>query len=321
MSPRLAASLAAIASIAFVLAQDVEPQWAGFHLWQYTAALALGATAIFAYILGARRGEDGDVGRRLVVAMVGALVIIAAGIASGLLGPDSETVVRAPGTVAPLPALGAAAFFPIADAAAIGKGDGHVLLRRRGASQIDVASGGRAFLGAFELGLVPKNAAYVEARTLAGDHLTITQPTNPAFLSPVLLFTQQVAIAGKLLPADTFAVPALHRQVKVFYFASGAPGAGAHGQAGSGPSILFAVDDDNGRLIPGAIGFAASGASVDLGGLRLQATIGTYPALTVSAVPLPLALWLGAILVVVGIGLAFVRFPVGVIPRTHGRVA
>ena len=323
MSPRNVGVIAALVSVAGVLAQDVAPQWSGFHTWQYAAMLGLGAVAIGSYALAARRGEDGTIGARLVVAMVGALVVVAAGIASGLLGPDTEVVSRAPGTVAPLGDVGAAAFFPIADAAAIARGDSHVILRRRGADPIDVAPGARRFVGATEVELTPRTAAYVEARTTAGEHLTITQPTNPAFLSPVLLFTQQIELAGKLLPADSFAIPALHRQVKAFYFASGAPGATgvAHGQPEGTASVLFAVDADDGRLVPGGIGFAPAGKIVDLGGLRLRATLGSYPALAISAVPLTPALLLGCTLVVAGFGWSFRRTPQIVTQRTLGPVA
>ena len=318
MNPRVVGVLAALASVACVLAQDVAPQWSGFHTWQYAATLGLGAIAIGSYALAGRRGEDGIVGTRLVVAMVGALVVISAGIASGLLGPDTEIVSRAPGTVAPLGDVGAAAFFPIADAAAIARGDGHVLLRRRGADSIDIPPGERRFVGATVVELVPRAAAYVEARTTAGDHLTMTQPTNPAFLSPVLLFTQQIALAGKVLPADAFAIPALHRQVKAFYFAKGAPGAtgAAHGQPAGAASVLFAVDDDDGHLVPGGIGFAPTGESVDLGGLRLRATLGTYPTLAISAVPLTPALLLGCALLVAGFVWAFGRTSKTVSQRT-----
>lgn len=323
MSPRIVAALAAVVSITLVLVQYLAPQWAGFHTWQYSAALAIAGTAVGAYALGARRGEDGERGARLAISALGTLVIIVAGIASGLLGPDSQVIARAPGTVAPLGDVGAAAFFPIADPAAIARGDGHVLLRRRGAAEIDIAPGQRRFVGATAIELVPKIAAYVEARTQAGQHLTITQPTNSAFLSPVLLFSSEVAIAGKTLPSDAFAVPALHRQIKAFYFAKGAPGAAAsaHGQAVGGASLLFAVDDDGGRLVPGGIGFAASGQQVDLGGLALRATLGTYPALAISAVPVPQALWVGAVLILGGLGLAFTRIPANVTQRTSGRVA
>ncbi len=323
MSPRVVGVIAALASVACVLAQDVASQWSGFHTWQYAATLGIGAVAIGGYALAGRRGDDGTVGARLVVAMVGALIVIAAGIASGLLGPDTEIVSRAPGTVVPLGDVGAAAFFPIADATAIARGDGHVLLRRRGADPIDVPPGERRFVGATAVELVPRTAAYVEARTSKGDHLTITQPTNPAFLSPVLLFTQQIALAGKMLPADAFAIPALHRQVKAFYFASGAPGAtgAAHGQPSGSASVLFAVDDDDGRLVPGGIGFAPAGQSVDLGGLRLRATLGTYPAVAISAVPLTPAIILGCVLFLVGLGWAFGRAPQNVIQRTPDPVA
>ncbi|GAC1301153.1 MAG: hypothetical protein NVSMB19_08940 [Vulcanimicrobiaceae bacterium] len=314
MSPRAFALAAAALSIALVLAQDVAPAWAGFHTWQYAAALALGAIALGGYMSGARRGEDGTVGRRLIWSLTGALVVVAAGIASGLLGPDTETVMRAPGTVAPLPDVGAAAFFPVADAAAIVRGDTRIALRRRTAGPLDIGPGERRYVGATALELAPQVAAYVEARSLRGERLTITQPTNPAFLSPVLLFAQQVPIAGKLLPADTFAVPAVHRQIKAFYFAKGAGGASvaAHGGPGKTAAVLFAVDDENGRLEPGGIGFASSGSVVALGGLRLRPTVGTYPALIVSAVPYPLALWVGGALFVGGLAYALLprRSPV-----------
>lgn len=306
MSPRVVALGSAAVGIALVLAQYAAPAWAGFHTWQYAAALALAAIAVGAYVWGARRGEDGPVGARLTFAMAGSLVILAAGLASGLLGPDTETVARAPGTVAPLPGVGVAAFFPIADAAGIARGDARVVLRRRGADALEIGPGERRFVGGNALELVPQIAAYVDARTPHGDHLTMTQPTNPAFLSPVLLFTQQVRIAGKLLPADAFATPALHRAIKAFYFAKGAggPAAEAHGGSANAAAVLLAVDDDNGRLLPGGIGFDPDGAAVELGGVRFRITVGTYPALEVSAVPYPPALWIGGALVVLGLGYA-----------------
>ncbi|GAC1309023.1 MAG: hypothetical protein NVSMB21_15070 [Vulcanimicrobiaceae bacterium] len=301
MSPRAVALAAALATAALVFAQDAVPAWAGFHTWQYAAALALGAIAIGAYINGARKGEDGPFGARLIVALTGVLIIAAAGVASGLLGPDTELVVRAPGTVAPLPGVGAAAFFPNAAPASIARGDARIALRRRGADALEVGPGARRFVGAAALELEPQIAAYVEVRDMRGAHLTLTQPTNPAFLSPVILFTQQIVLAGKRLPADTFATPALHRQIKAFYFARGTGPASAHGAPAAGPSVLFAVDDDNGRLEPGGIGFAPSGTTVALGGLELRATVGTYPALVVSAVPNPLALWIGGALALSGL--------------------
>lgn len=309
MNARTVALVAAGASIALVFAQDAAPAWAGYHTWQYALVLALGAVAIGGYVQGARKGEDGIVGTRLLVAMAGALVIIAAGIASGLLGPDTEIIARAPGTVAPLPDVGAAAFFPIASAEAIARGDGHIGLRRRNAPSVDIGPGQRKYLGATALQLELQAAAYVEARSPRGERLTITQPTSSAFLSPVLLFTQQVSIAGKLVPADGFATPALHRQIKAFYFAAGAPHATLQREGAASPAVLFAVDEDGGRLLPGGIAFAQSGQQIELAGIRLRPTLGTYPALVISAVPHPLTLWVGGVLFVAGLAYGFVLRP------------
>jgi len=299
VSSRVTACVAALASVVLVLAQDVAPTWSGFHSWQYAAALGLGASTSGAYANGARKGHDGTVGTRLAIAMMGVLVIIAAGIASGLLGADTETVAGAPGTVAPLPGIDAAAFFPAAGASAIVGGDVRVGLRRRNGSAFEIGPGERHYLGGTALELAPQIAAYVEARDRHGRRLTITRPTDPAFLSPVLLFERRVTIAGKSLPADAFATPALHRQIKAFYFAKG-----------RAPSVLFAVDDDNGRAEPGGIGFAPSGTAIELAGLRLRSTLGTYPAIVVSAVPYPAALWVGGLLVMSGLAVALRQPPV-----------
>ena len=318
MSGRNVALLSAAACLALVFAQDAWPEWAGFHTWQYAAALAIGMTAIAGYALGARRGADGEIGMRLVVAMIGALVIAAAGFTAGLLGPDTEIVARAPGTVAPLPDVRAAAFFPVADATGVVRGDARVVLRRRNGTSLDLGPGERRFVGAASLRILEQTAVYVEARDVHGNHLTITQPTNPAFLSPVMLFPTSVPLAGRDRPVDAFAVPPAHRQVKIFYLAAGSLPGAMHGTS-TGAAVLFAVDDDNGRPIPGGIGFAASGREVTLGGLRLRASAGAYPALEVSAVPLPLALWFGAAFLVAGLAYAYLLRPPVI--SVHPRVA
>lgn len=299
MKDSVTAIAVSVAGIALVVAQDVYPTWAGYHAWPYAASLAI----VAALVLGAFRGA----GTGPTIAMLGTLVIVAAGFGSGLLGPDTEIVARAPGTVAPIPDAGAAAFFPDAQAPDIARGDSRVLIRRKDGGSFDLGLGERKYVGATEIALEPRLAAYVEARDQAGRHLTITQPTNPTFLSPVMLFTQRVSVAGKLLPADAFAAPALHRQIKVFYFSKDDSQAGKmHGVAGVS-SLLFAVDDgDTGKLVSGGIGFARSGDATNLGGIRLRGTIGSYPAIVISAVPYGPALLFGAVLVFGGLG--FGRF-------------
>jgi hypothetical protein len=307
VSSRAVALGAACGCLALVLAQDVFPAWSGFHTWQYAGLLVLCGFVVTAYALAARKGDDREVGARLVVAMIGALVVAAAGLASGLLGPDTETVARAPGTVVPLPDLGAAAFFADAGAGSIERGNAHVELRRRDGGSFDLGPAERRFIGATELELRSQVAAYVEARDSRGERLTVTQPTNPAFLSPVLLFPEAVPIAGQMLPADSFATPAIHRQIKAFYFSKSATAAAqARGFAGKA-AVLFAVDDDREHLLPSGIGFVESGGDVTLGGVRLLMTLGTYPVLIISAVPYPPALWLGLATFVAGLGFACAR--------------
>lgn len=299
MNDRLLPQTAAPVAIALVLAQDVFPAWSGFHTWQYAAVLAILAIVVAQHARHAR-------GTVALLGAVGALIVVAAGVGSGLLGPDTEIVLRPPGTVAPLPDVGAAAFFPNAAAATIAAGTSAIVLRRLGGPAIEIGPGDRRFVSATELQLVSRPAAYVEARDGGGNRLTITQPANPAFLSPVLLFGQRVTIAGADLPADGFAVPAARRQVKAFYFSkSASQTARARGMAGV-ESVLFAVDDEAGKSIPGAIGFARSGQTIVLGGVHLNTTLGSYPALAISAVPFPQALLIGGLLYLTALGLSFV---------------
>ena len=307
MNGRIAAIAAAAAIVSGVLAQVAFPGWHGFHVWQYAAALVIAATIVVAYVREARRGDDGDLGRRAIVPFIGALVLAIAGLASGLLGPDVDTVSRAPGIVAPLPGIGVAAFFPIADAATIENGSASIELRRRGGPSVVLGPSGRTILGASSIRSFEKTAAYVDARDAAGNHLTITQPTNPSFLSPILFFPQTLAVAGKVLPTDAFAVPAARRQVKAFFIAKGdAAIAHAHGIAGRA-SVLFVVDDDTGHLVPGAIGIAPSGTEVRVGGLRLRAAVGEYPALEIASIPPPIAVGIGLAIVLAGLAYAFAR--------------
>lgn len=288
-----AAPAATIAILALVVAQVAVPSWDGFHTWQYAAVLAVLMVALLR-ARGAARGEpDEPLASVPVAALIGALVIAASGLAAGLLGPDAEVIARVPGAVAVVPSAAGAAFFPATDAAGIARGDAAIIVRQRAGQPLGLPSGSRAYVGATALEAVPRIAAYVDVRDLRNGHLTVTQPTNPSFLSPVALFSQTVPLAGRDVPADSFAVPARHRTVKLFYFVSGAlPDMRGRGKT-SGPFVLFAVDDESGALLPGGIAAAGSGRTITLGGLRLRATLGTYPALQVSPIPAPLALWAG----------------------------
>lgn len=310
MSARIAALAIAALVIALAVAQDVYPQTPLYHTWQYALAVAIGLAVVIAYANGARRGEDGVAGKRLLVAMAGAVVAGIAGLASGLLGPDTASVIGTPGTVTPVPALGAAAFFAPVDAESLSRGGAGVVLRRRNAPEITLAPGARRVLGESLVYLEPRPAAYVEAFDARGAHLTITQPVGTAFLSPVLLFRDHQRIGGFEVPFDTFATPAQHRVLRALYFTPEQLRQFAHGGAAvdtSKPAVIVSAADDSGKQL--GISIAASGSTVTIAGIRLRATIGSYPALTIASAPVTWALVLGIVLFLAGIAWSALRPP------------
>lgn len=301
MSARVATVAVGAIAIALVLAQDVYPATPLYHSWQYALALAIGLVVLLAYVNGARRGEDGVAGRRLLVAVLGAAIVDVAGLAAGLLGPDTAQVIGTPGTVTPIPALGAAAFFGPADAETIASGDAGIILRRRNAGEIALGGPTRRVLGESLLYLEPRPAAYVDAYDERGAHLTVTQPTNASFLSPVLLFHERQRIGALDVPLDTFATPARHRIVRALYFSARDLAQFDHGGGrfdSSAPGLILSAADDQGR--PLGITLASSGKEVAFAGLRIRMTIGTYPALAIAAAPPTWALVIGIALFVAG---------------------
>jgi hypothetical protein len=301
VTARAATLAVAVLAIALVLAQIVYPATPLYHTWQYAAALALALAVMIAYANGVRRGEDGTFGRRLLLALAGAAIVDLAGLAAGLLGPDTAAVIGTPGTVTPVPALGAAAFFGVADPAVLASGSGAITLRRRGTAEIVLAGGERRLDGESLLSLEPRPAAFVEAYDGHGAHLTITQPTNASFLSPVLLFRDHQRVGAFDLPFDTFATPAQHRTLRALYFTPQQLRGFAHGGVtdATQPAVVLTASDDAGR--PLGITLAASGRSVAIGGVHVRVTLGTYPALAIASAPPLWALVLGLALFSIGL--------------------
>lgn len=302
MKTRLAAVFAELLACALVIAQIVFPGNALFHTWQYALALVVVAWLLITSASRSRRVLFG-------VSLLGALIVIADGLASGLLGPDTERLARAPGTVAPLPDVGAAAFFSSATPQSLAKGNAVITIRRRNHLDILVTGGARKFLGARLLTADAKPVAYVEAFDDGGNHLTVTQPTGTAFLSPFVLFRARQEIAGGMHPVDGFALPGGNRTVKVVYFTSDdvtrlhvAVPPSATGQ----PAILYDVFDAPSNHSLG-IGVAASGVETEIGGVRLRTTLGTYPQLVIASAPQPYVLILGLFLIVAGLAGSFLQ--------------
>ncbi len=299
MSPRATAIVLALLAIGLTVAQDVAPARDWYHSWQYIALLALAIVVMVGYAWSARAGADGVAGRRLALAMAGATATAVAGLLSGLIGPDTVTVVGTPGTVTPVPDLGVAAFFAPVDAAALARGDAAVTLRRRGDGPVDIGTSPTP-VGLSVVFTQLKPAAYVVARDLRGNRLTVTQPNNPSFLSPVMLFRQQQQIRDKTFPMDTFATPAQRRIARILYFSATDLAAFRHGLPGAAnqPGAVLSIADDAGNSR--GLTIAASGTPVTVGDLNLTITLGTYPQLVIASAPQPVVMLAGIVLFVLG---------------------
>ena len=288
---------------AVVILEIVLPGRAIYHAGWYNVALI--ALAI-GTLLGARRTlREASLRARLAILAIalGAAICGFAGAANGLLAPDNQTIVGAPGQRVRVDDLGGTLVFPLATASSENSA---VVLERpeHAATTIGLRS---SDVGSFILRTVSRDVVYVEARDLRGNHLTVTQPSGRAFLSPVLLMEQRQTIAGMDLPFDSFDVPAQARVVKAVLFSPAQAAMLLHGVAGADqPAVLFAVDDENDRPLPHAIALATGGV-VRVGGLLLRATVTTYPTVEIVAAPALFVVALGALLVLAGSIALFAR--------------
>ncbi|MEO9263730.1 MAG: hypothetical protein ABI282_06515, partial [Candidatus Baltobacteraceae bacterium] len=198
-----------------------------------------------------------------------------AGIACGLLAPDTQTVVGAPGSTVKVDALARTIDFPP---------------MQNEPSQRLLPVG-----GAFLLRPVPRTVVEVQAFDAAGRHLTVTQPSGSSFLSPVLLMQARQTIAGMNLPYDSFAVPAAHRLVRAVLFTAqeAAQMRGARGNPGA--AVLFDVEDESGRSVARGLALARSNETISVAGLALRPNVTTYNATDVVAIPNIFAVMLGLI--------------------------
>ncbi len=290
MTGSLVAALFAVAAVAVQLAL---PGRAVYHAgWYNVFVAALVVVTIAASRKPWHAAPTASRRAAIVVLLVGASTVGAAGIASGLLGPDDVTIVGAPGQRVPVEGLGVLSF-PFAAA----ENSPSVTLERPRRSPVAIGARPR-YAGSFVLRTSLRDVAYVETRDLRGNRMTVTQPEGSSFLSPVLLMQHRQNIAGLDLPYDSFNVPAARRVVKAVLF-SPAPAEmllRAHARPGE-TAVLFAVDDENDKLLPNAIGISAGGRTVAAGGLLLRATVARYPAVAVVSSPNIVATVAGIVLV------------------------
>jgi hypothetical protein len=287
VNARATAFAFAFLAIVLTLVQDVLPARDWYHGWQYTAIMGIAIVVMVAHAWRAWHGKDGARGRRIALALTGAIAVAVAGLLSGLIGPDTVTVLGTPGTVTPVADLGAAAFFAPADPQTIPRGDATIVLRRRGAGPVEVGPH-PVPIGLSVAFTESRPAAYVVVRNDRGERLTITQPNNPSFLSPVILFRQTQLIHDRAFPLDTFAVPAAQRVVRILYFTAADLATFRHdadAPAPTEPGAILSASDDAGAQR--GITMAASGREAAIGGLHVTVTLGTYPVLQVASAPQP----------------------------------
>lgn len=233
--------------------------------WYHSGAYAVTLLAAFALALWLQRG------RKRGVLLAGTALVAASGVLCSLLAPDTQTIIPAVGSTIALSEPAVRLTFPVDPASP-------VIVHRNGRRDIFVQMGHDARLPDFVFVAKPRLAAVVRAQDLQGRNLTITQPQNAAFLSPVLSFSQTTAIGKASVPIDSFAVPAAHRFVRAILLRERG-------------GVLFAIEDERGNVLPGALKFAPSGQTVIVGSLRLRVKLVDYPAVMIAAIPyLPLLL-------------------------------
>lgn len=291
----------AIAVVAAVALEIVLPGRDLYHRgWFNVALVALVAIAVVRARIEFARSTPGRSRGAVVAIAFGAVVAGIAGTASGLLAPDSRTIVGAPGQRVRVDDLSGTLDFPLADAEENSVSPGDVVLERTNRAPAAIGARGRN-VGTFVLRATPRDVAYVEARDARGGRLTVTQPSGSSFLSPVLLMQQRQTIAGLNVPFDSFAVPAAHRLVKAVMFTAQEANMMRAIEGGAGPAVLFAVDDENDRPLPNAIVAARSGTTVGVGGLLLHTIVFSYPAVEIVAVPSLAAVVIGALFLLAGL--------------------
>ncbi len=235
-----------------------------------------------------------------IIAAFGVGVIAFAGIASGLLGPDAQTIVGAPGENVRVADLGGTLDFPLA------QGNGApVVSLVRGTSALPIDR--TRYVGAFVLQPKPRDVVAVEASDARDAHLTITQPTGTAFLSPVLLMTTRQSLLGFDVPNDAFSLPAAHRMVRAVLFP--APVAAQIRTLGAPPgtaAVLFEVENDGASGGKNHIGVALDGGRTTIAGITLRPRVLSYPAITTIAIPHVVAVAIGLLCVLGGLLTALV---------------
>lgn len=259
-----------VCAIGMTLAQDAVPGRAIYHAGWYNAL------AIALAVLAGRGLRKRTLRERF--AFAGAALVTIAGAASGLLGPDTQLVIGAPGATIDTRDYGSVAF-PL---------DAHAVPARRYTLWAIFSAQAR-------------EVVHVTVSDAGGNHLTVTQPSNATFLSPVLMMQQTARVANMDVLTDEFAVPAVSRAVKAVLFSASQAALLRRAETFAGkPAVLFDVTDAKGRTLPGGLGLVPSGERKTIAGLTFGADVQPYPALEAASAPFLPLLAVGLVLFAFG---------------------
>jgi hypothetical protein len=273
-----------------VLVEYAVPGRAIFHAGWYNVALVV--LAVWAIVASGRNPGS-------LLFTFGVCVIAFTGVAAGLLGPDDRTIVGAPGSTVPLSDAGGSLVFPLVD-----QRDAGVLLER-GTHATPIR--GERFIATAALRTMPRTVVAIDARDARGAHLTVTQPSGTAFLSPVLLMQSHQTIGGFSLPYDEFALPGVHLIVKTVLFSQEQAQSLSALAALNGPVVLFDLEDETGASLPHGIAIAGDGGTASIGGVRLTPRVLSYPSIDVLYVPDADAVAFGVLAAIAGLLLTLRR--------------
>src|SRR6202165_447486 len=276
--------------LAVATVTELQPYLATIHRWGYTLAAALGGLFLIFQAVQFFRAWPSAPGFA-ALACLGGIVIAASYVGAELFVGPPQRVSAAPGQVyhpprsatlsLTFPPVDAGRFAPNAEIARVtlNSGDAASLLAPDEIRRVH----------SYVFRSVAWPAAYVIARSAKGRSQTVTQPTGVAFVSPVLQFPG-IDVDG--LPLDEFAVPALHREVAVKYYAV------LRSRGIDIPLLQLQIKEENGG--PLFTGVAVSGRSLAKAGVALTFAVGRYPGGGMGGVPGSLLYFSGAAFVVIG---------------------
>jgi hypothetical protein len=281
----------AIAIFIVATIADRSPYDVALHRWG--AALAVAIAGIWLLVSSLRSVSGTRPERFAALGSMGGVVIAVAFLGAELLVGPPQRVSAAPGqTYHPQHSGKLAIVFPAVDARGLGTGqrpvDVEVVI---GSRRIPLPVGRETRVHSYVLRADRWPAAYVQAWSSNHIAQTVTQPQSAsAFVSPVLQFP---SLDQDGFPIDSFAVPAIHRSVRLKYY-SGLPSRGI-----DVPFVQLEIDEENGG--PLFSGVAVSDRRLRKAGMELVFALGTYPVVSIAGAPDRLIYAIGTIVLVAGI--------------------